>query len=168
MPDALEIINNVIAQHSKVTEHVKTTGDKMNDIDAVFNIQRTAYKVAWSASSASEMVDKRDQLLQTISIMEEGLFKHFAFEEKVLPLVFGELLMKDILEAHEAIRTQIETVKTIAASLEGLDTEVLMAHRTRLVDGINNLRTAVVDHAHAEEDILNEMRKVFEKKSSVI
>jgi len=167
MPNALEVISSVIAQHGKVTEYVKTTGNKMNDIDAVFSVQRAAYKVAWSASSVKEMLDKRDQLSETISIMEEGLKRHFTYEEKALPLVFGELLMKDILDAHKAISAQIEKVKASLKGLEGLDKDELFARRTILVDGIHDLRTTVVDHAHAEEDILNMMRKVFEQKTTV-
>jgi urease gamma subunit len=164
MPDALEIINSVIAQHGKVTEHVKTTGTRMNDIDAVFSVQRAAYKVAWSASSVKEMLDKRDQLMETLTIMEEGLKKHFAYEEKALPLVFGELLMKDILDAHKAINEQLEKTKATLKGLDGLDKEELFARRTELVDSVHDLRKTVVDHAHDEEEILGMVRKVFEQR----
>lgn len=164
MADALEVINNVIAQHGKVTEHVKTTGNKMNDIDAVFSVQRAAYKVAWSASSVKEMLDKRDQLMETLTIMEEGLTKHFAYEEKALPLVFGDLLMKDILDAHTAIKAQIDKAKATLKDLDGLDKDELFARRTELVDIVHDLRTTVTDHAHDEEEILGMIRKVFEQR----
>jgi hypothetical protein len=164
MPTALEVINSVISQHAKVTEYVKLTGDKMNDIDAVFNIQRAAYKAAWSASSVTEMIEKRDQMQQTINVMEDGLKKHFSYEEKVLPLVFGELLMDDILKAHNEIQKRIEKVKTSLKTLEGLKPDALYAKRTELVDSVNDLRTTVFDHARAEENILNIIKKVFEGK----
>ena len=40
----------------------------------------------------------------------------------------------------------------------------LIAKRTELVDSVNDLRTTVADHARAEENILDTMKKVFEKK----
>ena len=97
MPDALEIIKSILQQHFTITENIKTTGDRMNDIDAVFGVQVAAYQTAQSAFSVSNILDKRDKLLNMINILGDGLNKHFEYEEKVLPLVFGELLLKDIL-----------------------------------------------------------------------
>jgi urease gamma subunit len=166
MPDALGVIKNIISQHSKVTEHVKLTGEKMNDIDAVFSVQRAAYKVAWSASSVTELLEKRDQLLQTVNIMEDGLKKHFNYEEEVLPLVIGELLMKDIVDAHNKILERIENAKTCLENLGGLKQDELLSKRTELIQSVNDLRTTVVDHAQSEEKILDMIKKVFEENTA--
>jgi len=162
MPEALEVIKNVISQHDKVTEHVKLTGDKMNDIDGVFSVQRAAYKVAWSASSVTELIEKRDQLLLTINILEDGLKKHFSYEEKVLPLVLGELLVKGILHDHNEIAERIGNAITCLLNLGGLDNDELLSKRKELVQTINDLREAVVNHAHFEEEVLNKIKKSLE------
>jgi len=164
MPDALEIINKVLSQHSKITEFVKTTGDKMNDVDAVFSIRVAAYKTAQSAYSTSDLLEKRNQLLKTIEILRDGLEKHFTYEEKVMPLVFGELLLKDILHDHKKISGQIENVKTTLVDLEKLNHEELLSKRLVLIQSVNDLSDNVINHAQYEEKVLNMIKKVFEDK----
>ncbi len=164
MPDALEVIKSVLTQHFKITENIKTTGDKMNDVDAVFGVQVAAYQTAQSAFSVSHLLEKRDQLLKTINILGEGLQKHFEYEEKVLPLVFGELLLKDILHDHKKVFGQIEKVKTSLTNLEKLSPDELQTKRLELIESVNELSKKVVDHAHYEESILNLVKKVFEDK----
>ena len=164
MPEALQVINSVLAQHFAITETIKTTGERMNDVDAVFGIQRTAYQTANSAFSVSNLVEKRDNLLNTINILEEGLKKHFAYEEKVLPLVLGELLMKDLLHDHSNIFGQIDFVKTILIKLDKISRDEQNSKRIELVQDVNKLSDIVVNHAHYEEKILEMIKKVFEEK----
>jgi hypothetical protein len=164
VPDALEVINSVLSQHFRITENIKTTGDKMNDIDAVFGMRVAAYKTANSAFSVSEFVEKRAELLKTVDVLEEGLKKHFTYEEKALPLVLGELLLKDILHDHKEIFQEIEEVKKGFASLEKLDREALLSKRLELVTSVNDLSDKVINHAQYEEKVLNSIKKAFEEK----
>lgn len=164
MPDALEVIKSVLSQHFTITENIKTTGDKMNDIDAVFGVQVAAYQTAQSAFSVSNLLEKRDQLLHTVNILGDGLKKHFDYEEKVLPLVFGELLLKDILNDHKKIFGHIENVKTSLIELERLNHDELLSKRLELIQSVNELSNVVVNHAHYEETVLNLIKKVFEEK----
>jgi|WetSurMetagenome_2_1015567.scaffolds.fasta_scaffold325095_1 hypothetical protein len=164
MPDGLEVIKTVLSQHFKITENIKNTGDKMNDVDAVFGVQVAAYQTAQSAFSVSNLLEKRDQLLHTINILGDGLQKHFDYEEKVLPLVFGELLLKDILHDHKKIFGQIENVKTTLIDLEKLSHNELLSKRLELIQSVNELSSIVVNHAHYEETVLNMIKKVFEEK----
>jgi len=163
MPDALEVINSVLSQHSTINDHVKNTSDKMNDIDAIFNVQRETYKVAWSSSSTTDLLEKRNQLMEKIQILEDGLSKHFTYEEKVFPLVFGEILLKDILSDHSKVTEKIKKVKTSLNSLEGLENEALYKKRTELLESVNDLSTTITNHAHSEDKVLNMMKKVFEE-----
>ena len=162
MTDALKVIKDIISQHIKINDDVNLAEGKMNDIDAVFSANRSAYKVAWSVSSLAELFEKRDKLLQTINIMDGGLKKHFKYEEKVMPLVFGELLMKDILHDHNEILAQIEKVKTCFKDLERLNHDELLSKRVELLQSVNDLRKTVVDHAQSEEKILSSMKEVIE------
>ncbi|MBN1643703.1 MAG: hemerythrin domain-containing protein [Dehalococcoidales bacterium] len=164
MEDALEVIEKVISQHSKLTENVKTTGEKMNDIDAVFISQRETYKTAHGVSSVNNLLDKRDQLLQSVNILGDGLKKHFDYEEKVLPLVFGEFLMKDVLHDHHEILEKIENARASLVKLEKLNREELPAKRLEILQNINDISKTVLNHKRYEEKILNLTKTVFKEK----
>jgi hypothetical protein len=163
MPDALEVIEKVISDHSKITDHIKLTAGTMNDIDALFALETTKRKVAWSSTSVTELIKKRDQLLQTIDLLGDGLKNHFGYEEKALALVLGELLMKPILHQHHGILEQIENAKATLINLERLDQSELSSKRTAVLESVNNLCQAVEDHAHHEEAVLNMMKKFLEE-----
>jgi|WetSurMetagenome_2_1015567.scaffolds.fasta_scaffold14489_3 hypothetical protein len=164
MLDPLEIIRNILAQHFTITENIKTTGDRMNDIDAVFSIQVASYQTAQSAYSVSNLLEKRIHLLNTINILEDGLKKHFTYEERVMPLVLGDLLLEDILHDHKKITGQIENVKASLINLEKLNKDEIQSKRLELVENVNNLRDIIVNHTHFEEEILGVIKKVFENK----
>ncbi|MDD4876444.1 MAG: hypothetical protein PHQ86_04850 [Dehalococcoidales bacterium] len=166
MPNALEVITRVISEHSKITDHTKLAGDTMNDIDAFFTLETTKRKAAWSATSVAELIKKRDQLLHTIDLLEDGLKNHFGYEEEVLPLVLGELLMKPILHEHQGILGQIDNAKTNLINLERMSRDELFSNRTEVLQSVNNLCQTVKDHAHHEETALNAMRKFLEENSA--
>ena len=161
MPDALEVITSVISEHRNVREQTKLTGDTMNDIDAIFTLWRTQYKAGWSSTAVNDLIKKRGQLLQTINLLGDGLKNHFGYEEKVLPLLFGELLMKAILREHHEILGQIENAKTTLINLEGMDQDELFSKRTVVQQSINNLCQTVEEHAHYEETSLDIMKKAL-------
>lgn len=166
MQNALEIIDNVIAQHATIIGHVTDTGTRMNDMDAIFNVQKESYKVAWSSSSVADLLKKANQLKDKMQVLEEGLAKHFTYEEKVFPLIMGELHLKGILDAHAKIKDQISNAKTQINTLEGLEKDKLFEIRTVLLESVNELREAVTNHAHAEENVLNILKKVFSESST--
>ncbi|OGN86794.1 MAG: hypothetical protein A2158_03575 [Chloroflexi bacterium RBG_13_46_14] len=166
MKDALEIINRVLSQHATITDHVTDASNKMNDIDAVFNVQRETYKVAWSSSSVTDLLEKRNQLMERIQVLEDGLTKHFSYEEKVFPLVLGEILLKDILSDHKKVSERIEKVKSCLNSLEGLEKDELYTKRTELLESVNELSYTITNHAHSEDRVLNMIKKVFEEHAA--
>jgi hypothetical protein len=166
MIEAIEIINNVIAQHQKITEVVKTTGTRMNDIDAVFSVQNSTWQVAWMTTTLPKLLDKREPLLNTVNILSDGLKKHFEYEQKVMPLVLGEQLVKDILHDHERVMAQIETTRTFLTGLDSLKPEDFQSKRLDLIKDIDGLRDLVLNHAHYEEIILLNIKKVFEDNVS--
>ena len=159
MPDALEVITSVISEHCSIREQI-------NDVDALFTVQRTQYQTAWSASSVNELIKNREQLIQTVNTLEDGLKNHFSYEEKVLPLVLGELIMKNILQEHPKILEQIENARAILISLEGLDQDELLSKGTVLQQSINTLSQTIENHAHHEDTILNNMKKCLEENAS--
>ena len=136
----------------------------MNDVDAVFGIRVAAYQTAQSAFSVTHLLEKRDQLVKMINILGDGLKKHFEYEEKVLPLVLGELLLKNILHDHKQIFGQIDSVKTSLTNLEKLSHEELLSQRLSLIQSVNDLSDKVIKHAQYEEAVLNLVKKVFTEK----
>jgi hypothetical protein len=162
MPDALAVVARVILEHHAIRGHIKLAGDTVNDIEALFALQRTQSE--WSQTSITALIEKRDQLLQTISFLEEGLKNHFDFEEEALPPLFGKLLMKAILHEHHEISGQIGSAKTTLANieLEGLDQRKLLSKKSVIQQNVNSLCQTVEEHAQHEETILNMMKKALE------
>jgi hypothetical protein len=163
MPDPLAVVTRVISEHHAIRGHVKLAGDTVNDIEALFTLQRT--QSGWSQASIATLIEKRDQLLQAISFLEEGLRNHFDFEEKALLPLFGKLLTKAILHEHHKISRQIRSAKTTLADikLEGLGQRELLSTRSVIQGNINRLCQTVEEHAQHEETILNMMKKALEE-----
>jgi hypothetical protein len=165
MSDALTIVARVISEHHAIRGHVKLAGDTVNDIEALFTLQRT--QSGWSQASITALIEKRDQLLQAISFLEEGLKNHFDFEEKALLPLFGKLLMKAILHEHYKISRQIRSAKKTLADikLEGLGQRELFSKKSVIQQNINSLCQTVEEHAQHEETILNMMKKALEENT---
>ena len=166
MLEAIEIINNIIAQHQKITEMIKSTGTKMNDIDAVFSIQNSTWQIAWMTETMPKLLERREAMLNVINILSEGLKKHFEYEHKVMPLVLGEQLVKDILHDHDRVLAQVAATQTLLASLSDLKPEDFQAKRLDLIQDIDDLRDLVLNHAHYEEIVLRSIKQVFEDNLS--
>jgi hypothetical protein len=165
MPDVSAVVTRVLLEHHAIREHIKLAGDTVNDIEALFTLQRT--QSGWSQTSITALVEKRDQLLQAISFLEEGLQNHFSFEEEALPPLFGGLLMKAILQEHHKISRQIKGAKTTLANieLEGLDHSELFSKKAVIQQDIHSLRQIIEEHAQHEETILNMMKKALEENT---
>ncbi len=163
MSDALAIVTRVISEHHTMRKHTKLAGDTVSDIEALFALQGA--QSGWSQTSIAALIEKRDQLLQTISFMEEGLKNHFDFEEKALPPLFGKLLMNAILHEHRKISGQVASAKTTLASIEveRLDERDLLSKKSAIQQSINSLHQTVEEHAQHEEVILTMIRKALEQ-----
>jgi hypothetical protein len=163
VPDALAIITRIISEHHAIRGHVKLAGDTVNDIEALFTLQGT--QSGWSQTSIIALVDKRDQLLQAISFLEEGLKNHFGFEEEALPPLFGRILMKAILQEHRKISGQIESTRATLGSieLERLDRRELLSKKSVVQQSIDSLCQAVEEQGQHEETILGMMKKALKK-----
>jgi hypothetical protein len=163
MWDASAIVTKVISEHHAIRGHIKLAGDTVNDIEALFTLERT--ESGWSQTSITALIKERDHLLQAISSLEEGLQNHFRFEEEALPPLFGELLTKAILHEHHKISRQIRSAKTTLANikLEGLDQRELLSSKSAIQRNINSLSQTIEEHAQHEEAILSMMKKALEE-----
>jgi hemerythrin superfamily protein len=162
MTDNLAIINKIIEEHHSIRGHVKLVGDSVSDIEALFGLRR-AHSV-WSQSSLETLSEKRRQLQQAISFLDEGLRNHFSFEEKALPPLLGELLMRALVLQHRKIRAEIDTAKTTVTDtkLEELSQEELLSKRSQIQQRISHICQIIEEHAAEEETILKMMREALQ------
>jgi hemerythrin len=165
MADALNIINKVIAEHYNIKENLKLTGESVTDIEALFSL-RKAYS-GWSQSTIQELTDKQKHLMQAISALEQGLKRHFSFEEKSLPPLFGETLMKALLYEHREIARQIENVKKILSEFtaHGKNQQELLSKKSEIQETISHLLQMIEEHANHEEIILKMIKKSLDVSS---
>lgn len=165
MQSNLAIINRVIAEHQRIREQITLAGTAINDMEALFWLQR-AFS-SWSQSSIDALVEKQKQLQQTIGSLAEGLDKHFGFEERALPPLFGELLMKALIYEHNLTRGKINEAKVITADtkLEGLSRSDLLSKKAYVQEIVNKLCQMIEEHAAREETILLMLRRVLEAEA---
>jgi hemerythrin len=164
MQDKLAIIKRVIDEHQTIRKHIKLVGDSVSDQEALTTLQKAhADFIPGRLEVASE---KQNKLQQAMSFLEEGLKNHFAFEEKVLPPLLGELLMQALVLEHREISREIdEAISTVANTrLEGLSREELVSKESHTQQMIDSICQLVEEHATKEEAILEMIRRAVEKK----
>jgi len=166
MADYLAIIRRIIEEHHKIRSDVTQVGESANDLAAVFSLQR-AYST-WSQSSLEALAQKQANLKETINLMAEGLDRHFGFEEKNLPPIFGEILMQALRFEHREIRQKLAEIKSTVTDtrLEGLGQRELLAQRTRIQHVVSNIRQAIEEHANREEVILHMLERALAEGQS--
>jgi hypothetical protein len=164
MTDAITIIDRVIKEHHKISDNIKMAGDSLNDVEASFAISK-AYS-GWTQSAAGELAARRDQLIQALSALEQGLTTHFDYEEKNLPPLFGEVLMKAVLHEHREVRQKIESARKNIADIEidSGDSQQLLSRKTVVQESVNHLLQAVEEHAGHEETVLLMIRDGLESE----
>jgi len=163
MADPLEVITRIITEHHTSREHIKLVGDSVNDIEAFFTLQRV--QSSWTQSSITSLMEQKNRMQQAINFLDEGLKNHFAFEEKVMPSLFGELLTKAILHEHLEISGQIESAKITLASmkLEEVEQRDILIKKSQIQGILNQLCQKVEQHAQHEEIILNMIKRALEE-----
>lgn len=166
MPDALEIISRAIAEHHTIREHLRLAGETVNDVEALITVQK-AHAVL-TQSSLETLAEKQTRMEQALNFLEQGLKNHFSFEEKYLPPLFGDLLMKALIDEHREVLERISKGKTVLndTNLEGLEQRELLLKKSTMQETATSIRQAVEEHAYHEEIVLNMMKKTLEKDKS--
>ena len=101
MSDELTTINRVITEHQQIRGYVKLVGDSVTDREALSSLQQA--RSDWVPGRLDILTEKQKKLAQTISTLEAGLKNHFAYEEKYLPPILGELFTRALLIEHQEI-----------------------------------------------------------------
>lgn len=164
MLDKLAIINRVIAEHQTIGQHVKLLGDSVSDEEALKSLEGT--RADWIPGRLEAVSEKQKRLQQTMNALDEGLKRHFAFEEKALPPLLGELLMQSLILEHREIKEKIDEAKSIAADtkLEGLSRDELLSEEAHMQHIVANIGHLVEEHAAREEAVLAMVKRALEEK----
>jgi hemerythrin len=159
MTDQLAIINQVISEHHSIRSHIRLVGDSLNDIEALFSLQKA--HASWAQASIQDLLSKKQQLQQVLSLIDEGLRNHFTYEEKFLSSLFGEALTKALKFEHHEIVKQIEKARKIVdeTNLERISQKDKLSSKSRLQQVISNVCQSIEQHANLEEQILGMLRK---------
>jgi len=162
MLDTLAVINRVIAEHRLIRGDLKTTGASMADIEALFALHKAT--AGWSQSSIREIEDKKAELLDGVDWLWQGLKRHFGFEERALPGVIEEAVMKTIIQDHKKIAVLIDQIKTFLAEglPEGGGQKEMLKRKATIQENIRHITEVVEEHSQYEEIILNKMKKALE------
>ena len=164
MADNLALIKRIIDEHKAIGGHIKLVGESVADEEALATLERA--RADWVPGRPGGVSEKRNKLQQAMSFLDAGLKKHFAFEEKVLPPLLGDLLMRGLLLQHQEIRKEIDEAKSIVTDvqLEGLNREELLAGEARTQQRIGVMCQLIEEHAAKEEVILEMVQGALEEK----
>lgn len=162
MADNLTLVNRTIEEHHNIRGNIKLVGDSVSDLEALFSLQKARPDLI--LGSPDQLTEKQNKLQQTLSYLDEGLKNHFGFEEKLLPPLFGEFLMKALIIDHRAIKKQIDAAKSLVSDtkLEGLSQKELLSRKSRIQQKVDNILQLVEDHAAREETILQMLKRALE------
>jgi hemerythrin len=164
MTNNLVIINQVIEEHKVIRGHIKLMGDTVADLEALSSLERA--RDDWVSSQSEILSERKNKLQQTLSSLYEGFKNHFAFEEKALPSLLGELLMQALILDHSEIRREIDGAKEELTRIrpEGLSHEELLDKQAHVRQIINNIGRLVEEHVVREVVLLEMVRRALEKK----
>lgn len=164
MLDNLAIISRLKDEHQSLRRHVKLVGDSISDQEALSSLKRE--RADWIPGRLDILAEKQKRLQQALSFLDEGLKNHFAFEEKVLPPLLGELFVRALILDHREIIKEIDEAKSKAANikLEGLSREELVSEESSIQQVIDSISHLVEDHATREEVILEMVERALQEK----
>lgn len=164
MADRLAIVTRVMKDHQEVGANLKLLGDSVSDLEGLISLERV--KPDWMLAPAELLADKRDQLLQTVNFLREGLENHFSFEEENLALILGETVMRGLMLEHEDIKKALDSLQSTLdnTKIAGLTSEQLLAVKWNIRQKMEDLRQLIEGHAGKEDVFLQTVKRALEDK----
>jgi len=162
MTSRLEILRQIIDCHHTIRSDIQRVDQCINDLEVLFRI-RGEY-AALSQSSLADLEIKKDKMRETFKTLESSLQKHFDHEEKCLPAILGEVLIKGLVVEHKAIREEIRAANDIIFSTiydSTVRNEPILL-KSQLQQTITNLGQHIERHASREEIVLDMAREGLE------
>ncbi|UCG82358.1 MAG: hypothetical protein JSW38_09160 [Dehalococcoidia bacterium] len=164
MKDNLELIEAVIDQHRDIREHASAVGAMISDQDALMALEKA--RSDWTPGRFEALSEKRNGLRQLLSQLDEGIHRHFDFEERELPPLLGDLMMHALKLDHTEIEREIgEAGKMIIdMPLDDSNRDELLAGESRIQQRIGVVLQLIEEHAIREETILVMIQRALEDR----
>jgi len=169
MEDDLTVIEKIIAEHKTIRERFHKLEQVANDAEAMAGFEEA--KEAFMPGRLDQKQGLRE-LNNTLMAIEEGLQRHFHFEEVSLPTVVErhgdeelKSSLKSILLEHADLRNRLNHSKNHAVELASGDMArhrwEAAAHDMRAY--ISHTRKLLEAHAGIEQTLLHELRNRLQK-----
>ena len=164
MAEELKKVDRAIEEHHTIKGHMKLVGDSVSDLEALFSLQNMSPE--WKLSTPEALPEKQKKLQRTIGALDEGVKNHFAFEERLFPPLFGEVLMRALKLEHREIRKQLSEAKSLVfdTKLEGLNQKELLSKKSQIQQKVEDVLQVIEEHALKEETLLKMVKKALEEK----
>ncbi len=152
MPDELIIINNLIQEHEAIKEHMQSVstlaGDwKGMEWDNLTNLTHEQILL---------LNNKCSNLKHAVASLDEGLKQHWDHEDKGLPGLMGNKLMKSINIEHDEIKKQMNEVNFVISKSTPQE---FLANREYLRHIVSYLSQLITEHEITENSILQLLKK---------
>ena len=163
--DKLDTIKQVIKWHKTIRGHIKLVGDSISDQEALVTL--LIKRADWLPEQLEDLEEKRANLQQTMSYLDEGLRNHFEFEEKELPSVLGELFFQALHLEHQEIIGAIEKAKVAVSDtrFKGVNKDAMAARAAEVKDVIDDIGKMIEEHAVKEEVLLGMLKKTLQQQN---
>ena len=164
MSDNLTIIRTVLDEHQNIKKHIGLVGEHVTDWEGLMGLEKA--RLDWVPGRPGDLIEKQEKLKEMMSLLGDGLQKHFNFEEKVLPPLLGELLMEALVLEHREIAKKIDEARltVVETRLEGLSREESLFKESAIQQTIDTTCRLVGEHANKEEIILGMLQRLLEQK----
>lgn len=161
----LEIITRVMEQHKVILDRIASTSMSMSDKDALLRIEAAETELA--VGFRSPLAERREALIKSLAAIENGLKKHYEFEEEMLPPLLGRLLTEALVIEHKSLVAQMEDVVSRIGkiNLKGLNRAAEISQEATMSELLNNLRDKKLDHQKREDATLLTLRYICEEKA---
>ncbi|MBI2851836.1 MAG: hypothetical protein HYX84_01855 [Chloroflexi bacterium] len=157
----LATIDLLIDEHRAVLYGLKLAGERMSDLEALFNLQRIYSE--WTESSVETLIDRQKRLEETITSLYDGMKNHFRFEEENLRPLLGEAILQALSKIHRKIqRHLLRTRSALALLFDGMNNEEKIAHKLRMEKSVYDLCQLIDQHRTQEEILLHVLKGMLE------
>jgi hemerythrin len=163
--DKLAIVREVMDEHQTIRGHIKLLEDSISDEEALTALENI--RSDWIPGRLEDMPEKQKRLQQTLTLVQQGLKRHYAFEEEYLRPLFGDLIMEALVLEHRALSKEIGRARLIVANtkLEGLSREKLLSKESHIKEMIDSICQMKQEHLAKEEAILDMVQRALEARA---
>ena len=141
------VLENLVHEHEAIRAHIKFAASLIAG--------RTPEKMIGTEMSEmpQELANIQTNLKEQLYCFKEGLNYHNQYEEKIMPILFGNLLTEPILIEHKEMTKELTEISLL---LSDITPEGIIVHKNYIKVIINSFCSWVVDHS-AREDALFKM-----------